>query len=96
MINHWIALLEFLAIHRRRIMTARAESAHDRKTTIAVDRRAAREAQDELGTSTLVDTVNAALREIAARGSRRRFVERLSEHRDIELDDPSVMGSAWR
>ena len=77
-------------------MTARAEFGHERKTTIAVDRRAAREAQDELGTSTLVETVNAALREIAARSSRRRFVERLSQHKDIELDDPSVMRSAWR
>lgn len=77
-------------------MTAGAELNHDRKTTIAVDRRAAREAQEELGTSTLVDTVNVALREIAARASRRRFVERLSQHKDIELDDPSVMRSAWR
>ena len=77
-------------------MTARAEFSHERKTTIAVDRRAAREAQEELGTSKLVDTVNAALREIAARAPRRRFVERLSQHKDIELDDPSVMRSAWR
>jgi hypothetical protein len=50
-------------------MTAKAESSHERKTTIAVDRQAARAAQDELGTSTLVDTVNCALREIAARSS---------------------------
>jgi Arc/MetJ family transcription regulator len=77
-------------------VTARAESNLERKTTIAVDRRAAREAQVELGTSTLVDTVNAALREVAARASRRRFVERLAQHKDIELDDPSVMRSAWR
>jgi hypothetical protein len=77
-------------------MTARAESSLERKTTIAVDRRAAREAQVELGTSTLVDTVNAALREVAARASRRRFVERLAQRKDIELDDPSVMRSAWR
>ena len=77
-------------------MTARPEFTHERKTTIAVDRRAAREAQEELGTSTLVDTVNAALREIAARASRRRFVERLSQHQDMELDDASVMRSAWR
>jgi len=77
-------------------VTARPEFTHERKTTIAVDRRAARAAQEELGTSTLVETVNAALREIAARASRRRFVERLSQHQDMELDDASVMRSAWR
>jgi Arc/MetJ family transcription regulator len=77
-------------------MTARTGSSHERKTTIAVDRQAAREAQDELGTSTLVDTVNGALREVAARASRRRFVERLCQNKDIELDDPDVMRSAWR
>jgi Arc/MetJ family transcription regulator len=77
-------------------VTAKAESSRGRKTTIAVDRQAARQAQVELGTSNLVDTVNGALREIAARASRRRFVERLSKHKDIELDDPTVMRSAWR
>ena len=68
----------------------------ERKTTIAVDRQAARAAQDELGTSTLVDTVNGALREVAARASRRRFVERLSQRKDIDLGDADVMRSAWR
>jgi Arc/MetJ family transcription regulator len=68
----------------------------EHKTTIAIDRQAAREAQDELGTTTLVDTVNAALREVAARASRRRFIERLSQSKDIELGDPDVMRSAWR
>jgi Arc/MetJ family transcription regulator len=68
----------------------------DPKTTIAVDRQAAKAAQQELGTSTLVDTVNAALREIAARGARRRFVERLSMRDGLELHDDDVMRSAWR
>ena len=77
-------------------MTARADFSRERKTTIAVDRQAARAAQDELGTGTLVDTVNGALREVAARAPRRRFLERLSLHKDIELDDPDVMQSAWR
>lgn len=77
-------------------MPARSDLSRERKTTIAVDRQAAREAQDELGTSTLVDTVNGALREVAARASRRRFVERLSRGKDIELGDADVMRSAWR
>jgi|HubBroStandDraft_2_1064218.scaffolds.fasta_scaffold616324_2 hypothetical protein len=77
-------------------MPARSDVSRERKTTIAVDRQAAREAQDELGTSTLVDTVNGALREVAARASRRRFVERLAQRKDIELGDADVMRSAWR
>ena len=77
-------------------MATRRDVHRERKTTIAVDRQAAREAQEELGTSTLVETVNGALREVAARASRRRFVERLSQRKDIDLDDPEVMGSAWR
>jgi hypothetical protein len=77
-------------------MTPKAGIGRERKTTIAVDRQAAREAQDELGTSTLVETVNGALREVAARASRRRFIDRLAQRKDIELDDPGVMGSAWR
>jgi Arc/MetJ family transcription regulator len=77
-------------------MTARYEVSHTRKTTVAVDRDAARKAQEELGTSTLVDTVNTALREVAARAPRHRFVERLSQQKEIELADPNAMRSAWR
>jgi len=79
-------------------MKTRADNTEgrDQKTTIAIDRQAAERAQRELGTTTLVDTVNTALREIAARASRRRFVERLSRRDGLELDDPDVMRSAWR
>jgi Arc/MetJ family transcription regulator len=64
-----------------------------RRTTVAVDDVAARSAQEELGTRTLSDTVNAALREIAARHARRRFIERMSAGRGSGVDD---MRSAWR
>lgn len=77
-------------------MTAGFESPRGCKTAIAVDRQAVRDAHAELGTSTLVDTVNVALREVAARAPRRQFIERLTEHKDMELDDPSVMASGWR
>ena len=67
-----------------------------RKTTVAVDDAAALSAQAELGTRTLSATVNAALREIAARAARRRFVERMSAGEGTEADDAEVMRSAWR
>ena len=74
----------------------RRPSGQLRKTTVTVDEAAARSAQEELGTTTLTATVNAALREIAARAARRRFVARLSKGEGIDLADPEVMRSAWR
>ena len=67
-----------------------------RKTTVAVDEAAALSAQEELGTSTLSATVNAALREIAARAARRRFIQRLASGLGTDAADPEVMRSAWR
>ena len=67
-----------------------------RKTTVAVDDAAALSAQHELGTRTLTATVNAALREIAARAARRRFVEQMSAGAGTEAGDAEVMRSAWR
>jgi Arc/MetJ family transcription regulator len=48
------------------------------KTTVDVDTKAAEEAAQILGTSTLKDTVNAALREVLAADRRRRLIERIS------------------
>ena len=47
------------------------------KTTVDVDTKAADEAARILGTKTLKDTVNAALREILAAERRRRLAERV-------------------
>ena len=47
------------------------------KTTIDVDRAAAEEAAAILGTATLKDTVNAALREVANAEQRRLLAEQL-------------------
>ncbi len=47
------------------------------KTTIDVDREAAEEAAAILGTKTLKDTVNAALREVVDAEHRRRLAEQV-------------------
>lgn len=47
------------------------------KTTIDVDRKAAEEAAAILGTKTLRDTVNAALREVVGARRRRRLADRV-------------------
>ena len=60
-------------------------------TPIDLDEDALAAAMTELGTSTKKDTVNTALREIAARNSRQRAFERL-----LQLGDPEAGEQAWR
>ena len=60
-------------------------------TPIDLDEEALAAAMTELGTSTKKDTVNTALREIAARNSRQRAFERL-----LRLGDPEAGEQAWR
>jgi len=60
-------------------------------TPIDLDEEALAAAMAELGTSTKKDTVNTALREIAARNSRQRALERL-----LQLGDPEVGLEVWR
>jgi len=60
-------------------------------TPIDLDEEALAAAMAELGTSTKKDTVNTALREIAARNSRQRAFERL-----LQLGDPEAGLAAWR
>jgi Arc/MetJ family transcription regulator len=70
---------------------------HDREdlkvsiTPIELDEEALVAAMAELGTSAKEDTVNTALREIAARNSRQRALERL-----LQLGDPDAGLQAWR
>jgi len=49
-----------------------------------------------LGTTTLTDTVDAALGEVIRLHDRRRLVEMLFTPGVLDLDDGDVMRSAWR
>ncbi|HEX2064510.1 MAG TPA: hypothetical protein VHE80_08820 [Acidimicrobiales bacterium] len=67
-----------------------------RKTSFEVDFAKVESAKAILGTSTLTDTVDAALDEVIRLQQRRRLVELLFTPGRLELDDPDVMAGAWR
>jgi hypothetical protein len=67
-----------------------------RKTSFEVDFDKVEQARVLLGTTTLTDTVDAALAEVIRLHDRRRLVEMLFTSGVLELEDPDVMRSAWR
>ena len=66
------------------------------KTLIEIDDEYLAAAQQALGTATKKDTVNAALREVAALAARRRDLQRLTSRSLPDLGDEDVMRAAWR
>lgn len=66
------------------------------KTLIEIDEQYLAAAQRELGTTTKKDTVNAALREVAALAARRRDLQRLTARGLPDLEDEEVMRAAWQ
>jgi Arc/MetJ family transcription regulator len=66
------------------------------KTLIDVDEQYLAAAQEVLHTETKKDTVNAALREVAALAARRRDLQRLKSGGLPDLEDEEVMRGAWR
>jgi Arc/MetJ family transcription regulator len=66
------------------------------KTLIEIDDEYLVAAQQALGTTTKKDTVNAALREVAALAARRRDLQRFISHSLPDLEDEDVMRSSWR
>jgi hypothetical protein len=67
-----------------------------RKTSFEVDFAKVARAKKLLGTSTLTDTVDAALDEVIALQRRRELVDLLFTHNRLDLNDPDVMVGAWR
>ncbi len=65
------------------------------KTLIDVDEEYLAAAQQALHTETKKDTVNAALRAVAALAARRRDLRRLASGGLPDLEDEQVMRSAW-
>ncbi len=66
------------------------------KTLIDIDEEALRLAQEVLGTTSKKETVNRSLIEAVAQAARRRNLERLTSGLLPDLEDPSIMGSAWQ
>ncbi|MEV5554180.1 type II toxin-antitoxin system VapB family antitoxin [Nonomuraea wenchangensis] len=65
------------------------------RTVIDIDKELLEVAQHELGTSTMKETVNAALQEIAGRAKRREAFEYLCSRDNTDLLDPEFMKQAW-
>ena len=66
------------------------------KTLVEIDDEYLAAAQQALGTATKKDTVNAALREVAALAARRRDLQRLTSGALPDLEDQDVMQAAWQ
>jgi Arc/MetJ family transcription regulator len=64
------------------------------KTLIAIDEQALAPAHVRTGSKD--DTVNAALREVAALAARRRDLKRLTDGGLPDLADAEIMRDAWR
>ncbi len=67
-----------------------------RKTSIEIDEELLEDARRILGTTTLRETVEEAFLRVLQEQARREEVEALSTMQGMDLDDPEIMGSAWR
>ena len=67
-----------------------------KKTSILIDEELLEAAGKALGTETMRDTVEQALREVLRSQARAAEVEALSEMDGLDLADPDVMSKTWR
>ncbi|MBO0807548.1 MAG: type II toxin-antitoxin system VapB family antitoxin [Actinobacteria bacterium] len=65
------------------------------KTLLDIDEESLAAAAQALHTETKKDTVNAALRAVAALAARRRDLQRLTSGMPRDLEDEQVMRAAW-
>ncbi len=67
-----------------------------RKTSVEIDDKLIEQVRVLLGTSSIKETIDSALREILRREARRQEIEALVNMDGLELSDENVMASAWR
>ena len=67
-----------------------------RKTSVVIDDELVARVRILLGTSSIRETIDEALREVERRDARRREVQALIEMGGLDLCDPVVMSKAWR
>ncbi|WP_419162438.1 type II toxin-antitoxin system VapB family antitoxin [Candidatus Palauibacter sp.] len=67
-----------------------------RKTSVEIDDRLIEQVRILLGTSSIKETIDSALREVLRREARRQEIEALVKMDGLELADEKVMAGAWR
>ena len=67
-----------------------------RKTSVDVDDLLLEQVRDVLGTSSIKETIDSALREVMRAEARRQEIRALAVMDGLDLDDEKVMAKAWR
>lgn len=67
-----------------------------RKTSVVIDDELVARVRVLLGTSSIRETIDRALRDVERREARRQEVRALIEMDGLDLRDPAVMSKAWR
>jgi Arc/MetJ family transcription regulator len=67
-----------------------------RKTSVDVDDLLLEQVRDVLGTSSIKETIDGALREVMRAEARRREIRALAVMEGLDLADEQVMAKAWR
>ena len=67
-----------------------------RKTSVDVDDLLLGQVRDVLGTSSIKETIDGALREVMRAEARRREIRALAVMEGLDLADEQVMAKAWR
>ena len=67
-----------------------------RKTSVDVDDLLLEQVRDVLGTSSIKETIDGALREVMRGEARRQEIRALAAMDGLDLDDEKVMAKAWR
>ena len=67
-----------------------------RKTSVIIDDRLLEQVRNLLGTASIRDTIDRALREILRVEARRQEIAVLSEMDGLDLANEEVMAKAWR
>ena len=66
------------------------------KTSVDIDDRLIAQVRDLLGTSSMKETIDQALREVVRSAARREEIRVLAAMEDLDLADEQVMAGAWR
>jgi len=66
------------------------------RTLVEIDPELLDSAKDILGTATIKETVDRALREVVRTKAIRDHLVQMHSFEGLDLDDPDVMAQAWR